>query len=74
MKPFWNLKACPRCGGDLFTETDLDGWQYATCLQCSYSREISAVLVSREIVSPGPAVILKSELKDYHRPEVREDK
>ncbi len=31
---FW-FKACPRCHGDLYQETDAYG-PYVTCLQCSH--------------------------------------
>jgi len=31
---FW-FKACTRCGGDLFRETDTYG-SYIACLQCSH--------------------------------------
>ncbi len=27
------LRACPRCGGDLFPERDMDEWELV-CLQC----------------------------------------
>ena len=30
------LGRCPRCGGNMFLDTDPDGW-YEECLQCSYS-------------------------------------
>ncbi len=36
----WKLKSCPRCGGDMFIERDLDFW-YEQCLQCSYSIELA---------------------------------
>jgi len=35
----WNLKACPRCGGDMFIDRGLNGW-YQQCLQCSYQHEL----------------------------------
>ena len=35
----WKLKCCPRCQGDVFLDSDLDGW-YEKCLQCSYEREL----------------------------------
>ena len=35
----WKLKACARCGGDLFIDRDMDGW-FEQCLQCSYRREL----------------------------------
>ena len=31
----WNLKSCPRCGGDMFLDDSL-----FTCLQCGYTLEI----------------------------------
>ena len=31
----WKLKGCPRCGGDIFTDRDWDGW-FQQCLQCGY--------------------------------------
>ena len=33
---------CPRCGGNMLLEADLDGW-YVECLQCSYWRELEDV-------------------------------
>ncbi|MFC1861877.1 hypothetical protein ACFLX6_01100 [Chloroflexota bacterium] len=35
----WKLRRCPRCGGDIFVGSDLDGW-YEQCLQCSYKHEL----------------------------------
>ena len=35
----WVLKSCPRCGGDIFIDRDLDGW-FEQCLQCSYRKEL----------------------------------
>ncbi len=35
----WKLKACPRCGGDVFIDKGLDSW-YEECLQCGYQREL----------------------------------
>lgn len=35
----WNLKACPRCGSDMFIDRDYDNW-YKQCLMCSYRIEI----------------------------------
>ncbi|MFC2010027.1 hypothetical protein ACFLVU_01225 [Chloroflexota bacterium] len=36
----WRLKSCPRCGGDMFIERDLDFW-YEQCLQCAYRVELA---------------------------------
>ena len=35
----WKLKACPRCGGDVFIDRRPDIW-YEQCLQCGYQREL----------------------------------
>ena len=35
----WKVKSCPRCGGDLYIDRDLDSW-YEQCLLCSYSNEL----------------------------------
>jgi ribosomal protein S27AE len=32
----WKLKCCPRCGGDVFMDTDEGDW-FAHCLQCGYT-------------------------------------
>ena len=44
----WKLKACPRCGGDIFVDRDLESW-FEQCLQCSHWRELadSAVAVDQ---------------------------
>ena len=35
----WKLKACPRCGGDVFIDRESDTW-YEQCLQCGYQRQL----------------------------------
>lgn len=44
----WKLKNCPRCGGDVFIDRDLDTW-YAQCLQCSHRHEMDS---PDEMISP----------------------
>ena len=39
----WILKNCPRCKGDLYTDSDGSGC-YDSCLQCGYTREHRAIL------------------------------
>jgi ribosomal protein S27AE len=46
----WNLKGCPRCGGDTYIDKDLDGW-YESCLMCGYSGNVPNV--SRATVKAG---------------------
>ena len=36
----WRIKGCPRCGGDLFLDTDAEHRWYEECLQCAYHREL----------------------------------
>jgi len=35
----WDLKKCPRCGGNMFVDRDIYGW-YEKCLQCGYCCEL----------------------------------
>jgi len=48
----WKLKSCPRCGGDIFIDRDLDGW-HEQCLQCSYRSELKTLAKFKEPVSAG---------------------
>jgi DNA-directed RNA polymerase subunit M/transcription elongation factor TFIIS len=43
----WRFKGCPKCGGDLFVDYDLNGW-YEECLQCGYLHDLRTVLEVRE--------------------------
>ncbi len=43
----WRLRDCPRCGGDLFIDRDIDVW-YAICLQCSYRTELKTIFSYKE--------------------------
>jgi ribosomal protein S27AE len=43
----WRFKGCPKCGGDVFIDYDLNGW-YEECLQCGYLRDLKTVLQVRE--------------------------
>jgi ribosomal protein S27AE len=35
----WKVNSCPRCGGSLFVDRDMDGW-YEQCINCSYRNEL----------------------------------
>ena len=37
----WKFDMCPRCGGDIFIDRDMDGW-YEECLQCSYRHDLES--------------------------------
>ena len=45
----WKLKGCPRCGGDVYLDSDLNGW-YEQCLQCSQRHELKDI---RQFQEPG---------------------
>ena len=38
----WKYSRCPRCGGSMFLERDMDSL-YEVCLQCSYQRELGII-------------------------------
>ena len=40
--PNWKFKSCPKCGGDLFIDSDYNGW-YEQCLQCGYLGELNDI-------------------------------
>ncbi len=39
----WRFRGCPKCGGDLFVDYDINGW-YEECLQCGYLHDLRTVL------------------------------
>ncbi len=50
----WKLKSCPRCGGDLYIDRDINSW-FAQCLQCSHWRELGGPADANE--SPVAAAV-----------------
>jgi len=48
----WKLKACLRCGGDVFVDWDQYGW-YKQCLQCGYRSELPSIVEVRGRVGEG---------------------
>lgn len=44
----WKLKACPRCNGDCFVDTDLDGQWFEECLQCGYRGDLEIEEVKKD--------------------------
>jgi ribosomal protein S27AE len=40
---------CPKCGGNVYLENDMDGW-YEECLQCGYMTELQVVKPRKELV------------------------
>ena len=49
----FKINGCPRCGGTLFIDRDMDGW-YEQCLNCSYRSELKVS------VSSSPKVTTKN--------------
>lgn len=43
----WRFRGCPKCGGDLFIDYDINGW-YEECLQCGYLHDLKTVLEVKE--------------------------
>jgi DNA-directed RNA polymerase subunit M/transcription elongation factor TFIIS len=39
----WKFRSCPKCGGDLYVDYDLNGW-YEQCLQCGYMHDLKSIL------------------------------
>lgn len=35
----WIKNGCPRCGGSMFIDNDMDGW-YEQCINCSFRQEL----------------------------------
>ena len=48
----WKLKACPRCGSDMFIDRDYDNL-YRQCLMCSYREDIQRIPVNKVPVAAG---------------------
>lgn len=46
----WKINGCPKCGGSLFVDRDIDGW-YEQCVNCSYRNELKVVVGSTEKVA-----------------------
>jgi len=48
----WRLKACPRCGSDMYIEKDFEDI-YQKCLMCSYRVDLQRVPVKKVPVTAG---------------------
>lgn len=35
----WIKNGCPKCGGSMFIDNDMDGW-YEQCINCSFRQEL----------------------------------
>lgn len=43
---------CPRCGGNIYLDSDYSGW-YEQCLQCGYTRYLETIVEVAEKVGRG---------------------
>jgi ribosomal protein S27AE len=54
----WKFRSCPRCGGDIFLDSEEHTW-FEHCLQCGYARELKDTagfgVLSSSIAKGGPA-------------------
>ena len=41
------IRVCPRCKGNMLLDNDQHGW-YEQCLQCSYLRDLDAIVRVKE--------------------------
>ena len=49
----WKIHGCPRCGGSLFVDRDMEVW-YEQCINCSYRNELKvSVDVAKKPVKKG---------------------
>lgn len=58
----WKLKACPRCGGDVFIDKGLDSW-YEQCLQCGYQRELRDIREVQAMPEPEKEPVLSKRTR-----------
>ncbi len=56
----WKIDMCPRCGGDIFVDRDMDGW-YEECLQCSYRYDLKSTANSEQRPNSKGEVVLSGE-------------
>jgi Zn ribbon nucleic-acid-binding protein len=52
---------CPKCGGNLYLDSDYIGW-YEQCLQCAYMKDLGVVYQNkkktpRDVAEPVPVKI-----------------
>lgn len=62
----WRFKGCPKCGGDLFVDYDLNGW-YEECLQCGYLHDLKTILEVREQKAEKSEQKRELALAGHHR-------
>ncbi len=53
----WKFKGCPKCGGDVFLDRDMEDW-YEQCLQCSYRHEMKSIAEFQEAAEREEKLVL----------------
>ncbi|OGN98999.1 MAG: hypothetical protein A2Y89_00215 [Chloroflexi bacterium RBG_13_51_18] len=64
---------CPKCGGNLYLDSDYIGW-YEQCLQCAYMKDLGVVYQTRkktamEVAETVPARKQKNIDKKHAAPD-----
>ncbi len=55
---------CPRCGGNLYLDSDYIGW-YEQCLQCAYMKDLGVVYRSKKKVPKNIAEPVPVKIQGY---------
>jgi DNA-directed RNA polymerase subunit M/transcription elongation factor TFIIS len=55
----WRFKSCPKCEGDLFIDSDANGW-YVQCLQCGYLSDLDSMLKAKRETSQKEEKLAKT--------------
>ena len=58
------LKQCPRCNGDLATDSDQYG-EFVSCMQCGYSKDIQAVTTGALVLQTSPTIAATLSKEGY---------
>ena len=62
----WRFKGCPKCGGDLFVDYDMNGW-YEECLQCGYLHDLKTIFKVKEQKAEKSEQKAELALAGHHR-------
>jgi len=61
----WRFKSCPKCSGNLFIDSDTDGW-YVQCLQCGYRGDQDNMLKAERETVPKERKLAKTSSGKSH--------
>ncbi|MBN1692766.1 MAG: hypothetical protein JW845_04335 [Dehalococcoidales bacterium] len=54
---------CPRCGGNLYLDSDYIGW-YEQCLQCAYMKDLGVVYQNKKKTPKNIAETVPVKIQD----------